>query len=673
MAEKQLTSSILVISDTASKDPLTDKSSRSLTQVFESNDWTTADTKIVPDDVLRIQSAITQWTDNESSMNLIVTTGGTGFAVQDHTPEAVAPLLHKQAPGLVHGMLAASLNVTPFAMMSRPVAGVRHKTLILTLPGSPKGATENLEAVIKLLPHACQQASGADSRAMHAGGVEKLEAQSGVGAGAPGHHHHHHAHAHGSHNIPKPHTAISDRPQSSDPAAGPSQRNRSSPYSIMSVKEALALIEQNAPVQGAEDREVHTDLVGHVLAQDTRAREAVPAFRASIVDGYANACTSASKTNQKGVFTVAFAVHAQQTGESLPSLPRGRIARITTGAPLPEGADAVVMVEDTTVKAKTDDGTEETEVEILTDQVKTGENVREIGSDVKSGDIIMRAGEGISEIGGEVGLLASAGIQSVSTFKKPVVGVLSTGDELVPHDRPKALKLGEVRDTNRPTLLSAVRGTGFKVVDMGIASDKSVDLEESLRSALMQTDVLITTGGVSMGELDLLKPTIERKLGGTIHFGRVSMKPGKPTTFATVPSENFKDPNTGSRHAETKPKGIFSLPGNPASAITTFMLFVLPALHQMSGIKPVGLPRVSITLDSDVQCDNSRQEYHRVVLQASRDGLIHATSTGGQRSSRIGSFQAANGLVELPAGGGLIRKGSKAEALVMGGIGGIGK
>ena len=484
-------------------------------------------------------------------------------------------------------------------------------------------------------------------------------------------HHHHHTHAHGSHNIPKPHTLTSDHPQSSDPAAGPSQRNRSSPYPLISVKEALARIEENIPTPGVEDRKVGVELVSHVLAQDIRAREAVPAFRASIVDGYAVECTSASKRNQKGIFPLAFALHAQSAGESLSSLPRDQIARITTGAPLPAGADAVVMVEDTVVRAKTDDGTEETQVEILTDQVKAGENVREIGSDLKTGDIIMRAGEGISETGGEVGLLASAGVQSVPSFRKPMVGILSTGDELVPHDRPEALQLGEVRDTNRPTLLSAVRGTGFTAMDMGIASDKSVDLEGSLRDALVQNDVLITTGGVSMGELDILKPTIERKLGGTIHFGRVSMKPGKPTTFATVPSENFKDPTSGSRHGEAKWKVIFSLPGNPASAITTFMLFVLPALHQMSGIKPAGLPRVSAVLDSDIQCDGSRQEYHRVVLQAGKDGLIHAMSTGGQRSSRIGSFQAANGLVELPAAGGLIRKGSKAETLVMGGIVGM--
>src|ERR1700712_5554125 len=133
-----------------------------------------------------------------------------------------------------------------------------------------------------------------------------------------------------------------------------------------------------------------------------------------------------------------------------------------------------------------------------------------------------------------------------------------------------------------------------------------------------------------MGELDLLKPTIERSLGGTIHFGRVNMKPGKPTTFATIP---FKT-NSGERSTKT----IFSLPGNPASAVVTFHLFVLPSLHQASGITPVGLPKVKVVLEEDVRIDRQRPEYHRALVVAKSDGLLYASSTGGQRSSRIGSF-----------------------------------
>lgn len=163
-----------------------------------------------------------------------------------------------------------------------------------------------------------------------------------------------------------------------------------------------------------------------------------------------------------------------------------------------------------------------------------------------------------------------------------------------------------------------------------------------------------------MGELDLLKPTIERSLGGTIHFGRVSMKPGKPTTFATVP---FKDNN-----GQPRTKVIFSLPGNPASAIVTYHVFVLPSLHQMSGINPAGLPKVKVVLDQDVRMDPKRNEYHRVVVSVREDGQLHAVSTGFQRSSRIGSFKGANALLCLPAQEGSVSKGDKLDALLMGKI-----
>lgn len=240
---------------------------------------------------------------------------------------------------------------------------------------------------------------------------------------------------------------------------------------MLSVDEALKLIAEHTPSPKTVKVAVNESLLGSVLAEDVKANESVPAFRASIVDGYAViAGDGASST--KGVFPVAMISHAQ-AGERA-TLKHGEIARITTGAPLPPGATSVVMVEDTLLKSKTDDGKEEKEVEILTDAIEPGENVREAGSDVQAGDVIMRAGEGITAVGGEYGLLASVGTREVTVYKRPVVGVLSTGDEIVQHDRPGDLSLGEVRDTNRPTLLTAVRGSGFEAVDLGIASDKYV-------------------------------------------------------------------------------------------------------------------------------------------------------------------------------------------------------
>ncbi|KIN00476.1 hypothetical protein OIDMADRAFT_165010 [Oidiodendron maius Zn] len=600
---------ILVVSTTASKDPSTDFCVEALKDVFENQEsgiWEVSDAKIVSDEVLDIQRSILAWADAENPVNLIVTTGGTGFAVSDVTPEAVTPLLHKQAPGLVHGMLATSLDVTPFAVMSRTVAGVRKNTIIITLPGSPKASRENLRAIVKLLPHACKQAAGADSRQLHAGGVERLEKEAGV--------------------WPGPH--------------------------------ALRLIEQFTPSPSSTMVMVDGNMIGNVLAENVTATEAVPAYRASTVDGYA-VIAQEDGSSSRGVFPVASISHASPV--EVPPLGSGQVARITTGAPLPPGANAVVMVEDTNLKSATLDGKEELEVEIMADNVKPGENVREIGSDIEDGEVILRKGTEISTNGGELGLLASVGKAEVAVYKKPVVGILSTGDEIVQHSRPGSLRLGEVRDCNRPTLMAAVKSYGFEAVDLGIARDTPGDLEQKLRDAFQEVDVIITSGGVSMGELDLLKPTIERSLGGTIHFGRVSMKPGKPTTFATV--------TVPSKVGSSNQKLIFSLPGNPVSAIVTFHLFVLPSLHFASGISPAGLPKILVTLGHDFRLDPQRPEYHRAIATIGTDGLIYAKSTGRQRSSRVGSLKSANALLCLPTGKAVLEKGAQVKALLMGKLG----
>jgi len=361
--------------------------------------------------------------------------------------------------------------------MSRPVAGVRKKTLIITLPGSPKGAKENLLSVIKLLPHACSQAAGEDSRAAHAGGIRKLEQKAGVSSTGDiplqYRHNHRHEHHHAGHHMPKAHVRPEDRPSPNDPSKGPAARHRDSPYPMLPVESAVRLILEHSPRPEAVRLPVDVALVGYTLAEDVHATEAVPAYRASIVDGYA-VIVSSEGPSTKGVFPVVSISHA--TSAEIPTLHKGQVARITTGAPLPPGANSVVMVEDTVIESATDDGSEEMLIRILTDEVQPDENVREVGSDIRTGDVVLNRGEEITAVGGELALLASVGKAEVSVYKKPTIGVLSTGDEIVQHDRLGALNIGEVRDCNRPTLVAAISGWGYKVVDLGIARDRQVML-----------------------------------------------------------------------------------------------------------------------------------------------------------------------------------------------------
>ena len=594
--------------------------------------------------------------------------------------------------------------------MSRAVAGVRNKSVILTLPGSPKGARENLWGILKTLPHACLQAAGVDSRTLHKGGVKKLEEEAGIkpsrrphsqSAGESGHHHYHHQ-GHGS-LVRHTKNDASTNPLSNDPSLGATRRHRKSPYSIVSVAEALSLIESHTPPPETILAKVGTDLVGAVLAEDVRAAENVPAFRASIVDGYAAVVPEGG--DMRGTYPVVSVSHAAP-GKETTELKQGELVRITTGAPLPPGATSVIMVEDTLLREMTEDGQEEKMVEILAQGVKEGVNVREVGSDVAVGDVILRKGDIVSAVGGELGILSSVGVAQVKVYRRPIIGILSTGDELVEADTPASqLRYGQVRDTNRPALLAAARSAGYEAHDMGIAADKAEKLEETLRDALRRVDVLITSGGVSMGELDLLKPTVERRLGGTIHFGRVAMKPGKPTTFATVPVKDMvvsSDTASSSSSCSTRRSNrlIFSLPGNPASALVTFQLFVLPSLHRFGGVDPPGRTCIPVMLGHDFPLDNERREYHRAVLSIPDNGgggngdggqegegkeqgegrttmttmMMVATSTGRQRSSIVGSMRKANALLEMPAqkelkdGQKELKKGTVVGALIVGGL-----
>lgn len=671
---------VLIVSDTCAKNNTLDKTLPEValylekineTKQYHDRKFKITNELIVPDNIDEIQNIISKWTAGDD-LRLILTCGGTGFTTNDNTPEAIRPLIEKEAPGIVHAMLSGSLKITPFAIMSRPVAGVKNKSLIITLPGSPKAAKENLDSIIATLSHALVQIENKDARALHKKmnrtlNDEKPDSNMDDKSHHNSHHNHHHGHAH--HNDHKHHHAhkgcgIARHKLISNEFDAPvTQRARQSPYPIISVDEAFKKIADNTPSSELINMLI-TDpkLVGSVIAETIYSKNNVPNFRASIVDGYA-VCSS----DGPGTYPVVYMSHASKLNTKRILYP-GEISRITTGAPIPEGADAVIMVEETQLVSLTEDEKEEKEVLILARDVKPGDNIREIGSDLKKGTKLFEPGMVISGNGGEVGLLASIGIDRLLVHEKPRIGILSTGDELKNVSDCGELKYGEIYDSNKPVLSSIIKSGNFDCVDLGIAGDSKDSLEELIFKAFENDDLdyLITTGGVSMGEMDLLKPTIERVLGGIIHFGRVKMKPGKPTTFATLEHKG-------------KIRVIFALPGNPASASVCYYLFVLPSILKFQGLKPSkkgsilpSLPQIKVKLSDDFKLDSARPEYQRVNIIQNEMMEFVAMSTGFQRSSRIGSFQGANGLVFLPSaadyGDTIMKSDSVMEAMLIGNL-----
>jgi molybdenum cofactor synthesis domain-containing protein len=308
--------------------------------------------------------------------------------------------------------------------------------------------------------------------------------------------------------------------------------------------------------------------------------------------------------------------------------------RVTTGAPIPPGADAAVMVEFTQEK----DG----QVEIKT-TVEAGSNIRPIGQDLAQRQLVLAQGTFLEAP--EIGLLAMIGKTQVLAYPAPRVGVMSTGDELVEPGDP--LKPGQIRDANRFSLMSAVREAGGIAVDLGRITDEAGALQETIERGLHQADVLLTSGGVSMGQLDLVKPYLAER--GTIHFGRVRAKPGKPVTFATLDGVP-----------------VFAMPGFPVSALVSFEVYVRPALLKMAGHTRLHRARRQVTLTHDVPHTAGRTEFQRAIVTRDADGHYTAVTTGYQGSGRLLSMHGANALLILPYQHGDFPTGSEAEAIITG-------
>lgn len=404
-------------------------------------------------------------------------------------------------------------------------------------------------------------------------------------------------------------------------------RMQASPYPMVAVEDALQIILEHTPTLGTEELAIDRAL-GRVLAESVTARDDLPPFAAASVDGYALVAADGAQPRRILTEITAGKVELAQVGP-------GTAMRIMTGAPLPPGADAVVMVE----QVEERDG-----LMIPASPPRAGDGIHPQGVDLATDQVVLEAGATLGAA--EIGLLATVGRMRVRVVRRPTVAVLSTGDEIIEPDQP--LRPGAIRDSNRYTLLAAIREAGGEPVSLGSVRDDEAEQEARIRAGLRQADVVLTSGGVSVGSRDLIKPILRRI--GTIHFGRISFKPGKPTTFATVDD-----------------RMVFGLPGFPVSSLVSFEVFVRPALRKLQGFRTLHRTVVSVELEHGIYPPADRPEYQRAQVRWSAGRLV-ARSTGAQRSSRLLSLVDANALLRISPQSAPLPSGSRVDALLIGPI-----
>jgi len=380
---------------------------------------------------------------------------------------------------------------------------------------------------------------------------------------------------------------------------------------MISVKEAIEKILATIDPLGLERINI-LDSLGRIIGEDIIAKRDIPPTDNSAMDGYALRAEDTWGASAQNPITLEIVEDIPAGAVPQKKIGLGQAARIMTGAPIPEGANAVLRVEDTV--------RENNKVKVLV-AVPLGQDIRKAGEDVTKGAVIIPRGTKIRPA--HVGMLASLGHSFVYVHQRPTVAIMATGDELVEIDEVPSP--WQIINSNSYSIFAQVKECGAIPMQLGIARDRREDLKEKFMAAL-RADVIITTGGVSVGDYDLVKD-IMAEMGSTIHFWQVAMRPGKPLVYGTI----GKTP-------------VFGLPGNPVSAMVSFEQFVRPALLKMMGAKKIFRRVIRAILEEDVKKKKELVHFIRANISI-KDGQYFVTTTGEQGSGILRSMVKANGLI----------------------------
>jgi molybdopterin molybdotransferase len=382
------------------------------------------------------------------------------------------------------------------------------------------------------------------------------------------------------------------------------------------------------------------EAAGRMLAESIYSDMDLPTFNNSSVDGFAVFAADVSPASQDQPRSLKVIADIPAGSAANIILSPGQSARIMTGAPVPTGADAVVMVEDTNFSQRATGEAAPREVTIYK-SVRTGENVRKQGADIKRGQEILPTGRILQPQ--DIGMLAMLGVSKVPVRKKPKVALISSGDELLPVDAP--LEPGKIHDSNTYMLEAMAQKLGCEVLRLGVAADRYEVVNALLdKAADSEPDVIISSAGVSVGAFDYVKDVVES--AGALNFWKVDMRPGKPLAFGEYRGIPF-----------------FGLPGNPVSSFVGFLVFVQPALERMSGIEAAAKARVRVVLAEEVESDG-RESYLRAMVSRQNEEYV-AKLTGHQGSGNLFSLVQANALLIIPSGVKSCPPGSEVEAWLL--------